>query len=104
MDGPALIFEGEDAADEEGEESCVSIPLVIGIATPFLAWGILYLTRPNFIMKKDIANNYYERDAWKILMWVVIVTVVVWVIIYIISYAGNGAPNNFLCMKNTNSY
>lgn len=83
--GPSITFSDESSKFEEvcsALTNCVRVPMMIGVATPFIAWMGLYVVKPSFVMKKDIANNFQEIDAWKMLLWIVVITVVVWVIIF----------------------
>lgn len=81
--------------------NCLRVTTMIGAATPFVTWLGLYIVKPSFIMKKDFANNFQEIDAWKMLLWVVVITVIVWTILFAYDrYYGDKADR--ICMASPN--
>jgi hypothetical protein len=70
--------------DQENIERCLPMTWIIGIATPFLIWLVLYFTSPSIVQRRD--SNRYVRDSGKVFMWTVGATLVVWVGLILYSY------------------
>ena len=93
-----LSEEVEIASKELGESSsCFSIPLIAGIATPFILALALWGAKPKFVTKKS--GDKTLIDTKKLLQWTIIMSLVIWIGLYLYTYCQDSGTSLFCWLK-----
>lgn len=95
----ALTLEVDKAtAAEGGKSKCFSIPLIAGIATPFILAGVLWTAKPGFVTKK--INDKPVVDFKKLLQWTIVMSIIIWLALYLYTYCQDSGTS-LMCLLGT---
>lgn len=84
-------------SEVETKASCFSIPLAIGVATPFALAVVLWLIKPRFVTKK--VQDKPVIDSKKLLQWTIIMTLIIWIALYLYTYCQESGTSAFCWLK-----
>ena len=95
-----LSTQVEKASENLGaESSCFTIPLVAGIATPFVLALVLWGAKPKFVTKK--IGDKTALDVKKLLQWTIIMSLIIWIGLYLYTYCQESGTSLFCLFKNS---